>query len=123
MAVNRKQAPAIAPAIGTPALLTTAMQTLYAVPSGMGAKDITFDFQNTDPNSAVGVTLHLVPSGGSATATNKLFSETGPNGMVISPQEWRSVPIDQAIGAGATIQAKASIAGVVNIHITVSEVS
>jgi hypothetical protein len=115
MAVNRKQA--------GPALLTNALVTLYTVPVGMAAKDITFDFLNTDAAAAVGVSLHLVPSGASASNTNKLFSETSPNGMVISPQEWRSVPIDQAIGAGATIQAKASVSGAVTIHITVSEVS
>ena len=117
MAVNRRQS------AQTPALLTTALQTLYTVPGNTVAKDITFDFLNTDASAAVGVTLHLVPTGGTATATNRLFSETAPNGMVIAPQEWRSVPIDQAVGAGATIQAKASTAGVLNIHITVSEVS
>jgi hypothetical protein len=117
MAVNRKQAPL------TPELLTNALATLYTVDPGKVAKDITFDFHNTDANAAVGVTLHLVPSGDIASTANKLFSETSPNGMVISPQEWRSVPIDQAIGAGATIQAKASVSGAVNIHITVSEVS
>jgi hypothetical protein len=115
MAVNRKPA--------GPALLTNALVTLYTVPVGMAAKDITFDFLNTDTAAAIGVTLHLVPSGGTASDTNKLFSETAPNGLIIAPQEWRSVPIDQAIGAGATIQAKASVTSKVNIHITVSEVS
>lgn len=117
MAVNRKQS------AQTPALLTNALVTLYTVPAGTAAKDITFDFQNTDTAAAIGVTLHLVPSGDSASDTNKLFSETAPNGMVIAPGEWRSVPIDQAISAGATIQAKASVTGKLNIHITVSEVS
>lgn len=117
MAVNRKKS------VLTPALVTNALVTLYTVPNGMTAKDITFDFQNTDTTNAIGVTLHLVPNGGAASDTNKLFSETAPNGLVISPQEWRSIPIDQALGAGDFIQAKASTTNKVNIHITVSEVS
>jgi len=117
MAVNRKKS------ASTPALLTTSLATLYTVPGNTAAKDITFDFQNTDTSNAIGVTLHLVPSGGTASDTNKLFSETSPNGLIISPQEWRSVPIDQALAAGDFIQAKASTTSKVNIHITVSEVS
>jgi CO dehydrogenase/acetyl-CoA synthase gamma subunit (corrinoid Fe-S protein) len=116
MATNRKQS------ASTPALLTNALVTLYTVPSNTTAKDITFDFQNTD-TAAIGVTVHLVPSGGSASDTNKLFSETSPNGMIIAASEWRSVPIDQAISAGASIQSKASTTGKVACHITVTEVS
>lgn len=107
----------------TPAQLTNALVTLYTVPSGTLAKDITFDFLNTDTANAIGVTLHLIPVGGSASDTNKLFSETSPGGLIMSPNEWRSVPIDQAIGAGAFIQAKASITAKVSCHITVTEVS
>jgi hypothetical protein len=117
MATNRRKS------ASTPALLTNALVTLYTVPAGMVSKDITFDFQNTDASNAIGVTLHLVPSGGAVSDTNKLFSETAPNGMIVSPQEWRSVPIDQALAAGDFIQAKASSTGKVNCHITVTEVS
>jgi hypothetical protein len=116
MSTNRKQS------AQTPLLLTTALQTLYTVPAGTSGKDITFDFQNTDTANAIGVTLHLIPAGGNATDTNKLFSETTPNGMILSPCEWLSVPIDQALGASAFIQAKASITSKVNIHVTVTEV-
>lgn len=117
MASNRIQSSA------TPVVLTTSLQTIYTVPSGKAAKDITFDFLNTDTANAIGITLHLVPNGGTASATNQLFSETAPGGLVLASNEWRSVPIDQAIGAGAFIQAKASITAKVSMHCTVTEVS
>lgn len=114
--VNRKKAHA-------PLQLTAALQTIYTVPTGTAAKDITFDFQNTDTAAAIGVTLHLVPNGMSASDSNKLFSETSPFGLVLAPQEWRSVPIDQALSAGDFIQAKASVASKVTIHTTATEVA
>ena len=107
----------------TPAQLTASLATYYTVPASTSAKDITFDFLNTDTANAIGITLHLVPSGGTASATNQLFSETAPGGLILAPSEWRSVPIDQSIGAGAFIQVKASIASKVALHITVTEVS
>lgn len=116
MATNRKQSGS------TPLVLTTALQTLYTVPAGTSAKDITFDFLNTDATNAIGITLHLIPSGGSATDTNKLFSEATPNGMILAPGEWLSVPIDQALGQAAFIQAKASITAKVSVHTTITEV-
>lgn len=117
MATTRKQS------ASTPAQLTNSLVTLYTVPQGTTAKDITFDFLNTDTANAIGVTAHLVPSGGTASATNQIFSETAPNGMVLAPNEWRSVPIDQALGAAGFIQLKASITAKIACHITVTEVS
>ena len=105
-----------------PLQLTTALQTIYTVPTGKAAKDITFDFHNTDAAAAVGVTLHLVPANGAANDTNKLFSES-TGGMVLASNEWRSVPIDQALSAGDTIQAKASVTLKMAMHTTVTEVS
>ena len=117
MATERKQSSV------TPIVLTTSLQTIYTVPSGKSAKDITFDFMNDDTANAIGITLHLVPAAGTASATNKLFNETSPGGLIIASNEWRSVPIDQAIGAAAFIQAKASITAKVSCHTTVTEVS
>lgn len=106
-----------------PALLTNALVTFYTVPNNTLVKDITLDFLNTDTTNAIGVTLHLVPSGGTASDTNKLFSETSPGGLILSPQEWRSIPLDQAISAGDFIQIKASTTGKVACHVTITEVS
>lgn len=117
MATERKQSSL------TPIVLTASLQTVYTVPAGKSAKDITFDFLNTDTANAIGITLHLVPAAGTASDTNKLFSEIAPGGLIIASNEWRSVPIDQAINAAAFIQAKASIASKVSMHVTVTEVS
>lgn len=117
MSTNRKQSPL------TPAQLTNALATYYVSPNSTAAKDITFDFLNTDTANAIGITLHLVPVGGTASDTNKLFSEVSPGGLIIAPSEWRSIPIDQAIPAGSFIQVKASITAKVSLHITVTEVS
>ena len=117
MAAERKQSSV------TPIVLTNSLQTIYTVPAGKSAKDITFDFLNTDTANAIGITLHLVPAAGTASATNQLFSETAPGGMILASNEWRSIPIDQAIGAAAFIQAKASITAKVSMHCTVTEIS
>jgi len=117
MSVTRKQSTA------TPAQLTNSLATYYTVPGGTTAKDITFDFYNSDTANAIGITAHLVPAAGTASATNQIFSETSPGGLILAPSEWRSIPIDQAIGAAAFIQIKASITAKVACHITVTEVN
>ena len=117
MPTNRKQS------ASTPAVLTNSLATYYTVPGSTVGKDITLDFCNTDTSNAIGITMHLVPSGGSAAAGNQIFSETSPGGMVLAANEWRSIPLDQAIGAGAFIQIKASITAKVTVHLTVTEVS
>lgn len=117
MAVNRKKSGS------TPAQLTDSLATYYTAPSGIYPKDITFDFYNSDTSNAIGITLHLVPAGDTASATNQLFSETSPGGLILAPNEWRSVPIDQALDPSDFIQAKASITAKVAFHITVTEVS
>lgn len=117
MPTNRKQS------ASTPAVVTNSLVTYYTVPGGTTAKDITVDLLNTDTANAIGITLHLVPSGGTASATNQLFSETSPGGLILAPNEWRSIPLDQAIGSAAFIQIKASITAKVSVHLTVTEVS
>jgi len=107
----------------TPAILTNAAVTYYTVPTSTKAKDITFDFYNADTTNAIGVTAYLVSTGGSASVTNTLFTETSPGGMILAPNEWRSVPIDQALNSGDFIQLKASTTAKISCHITVTEVT
>lgn len=107
----------------TPAVLTNSAATYYTVPASTSAKDITFDFYNADTVNSIGITAYLVPSGGSASATNTIFSETSPGGLILAPNEWRSVPLDQALSAGDFIQLKASITAKISCHITITEVT
>jgi hypothetical protein len=113
--MSRRKAPL------SPIVLTTSLQTVYTVPSGLNAKDISFDMLNDDTANAIGVTTHFVLSGGTAAAGNKVTTEASPNGLILYPNEWRPVAMDQALDAGGFIQMKASITGKVNVHITVNE--
>lgn len=117
MAATRKKSSS------TPAVLTNSAATYYTVPTSTLAKDITIDLWNSDTTNAIGVTCYLVPTGGTASATNTLFSETSPGGMILAPNEWRSVPLDQALNAGDFIQLKASTTAKISCHITVTEVT
>jgi hypothetical protein len=117
MAATRKKSSS------TPAILTSSAATYYTVPTSTIAKDITFDFYNADTANAIGVTAYLVPASGTASATNTIFAETSPGGMILAPNEWRSIPLDQSLGAGDFIQLKASIGSKVSCHITVTEVT
>lgn len=107
----------------TPAVLTNSAATYYTVPTSTTGKDVTIDLWNSDTTNAIGVTCYLVPNGGTASATNTLFSETAPGGVILSAQEWRSIPLDQALSAGDFIQLKASTTAKISCHITVTEVA
>ena len=105
----------------SPIVLTTSLQTIYTVPKGTKAKDISFDMLNTDTTNAIGITTHFIVAGGSATASNQITTELSPNGLILAPNEWRPVAMDQALDADGFIQMKASVTAKVTIHTTVNE--
>jgi len=105
----------------SPIVLTTALQTVYTVPKGMKAKDMSFDMFNADITNAIGVTTHFVPLAGTAAVGNQVTTELSPNGLVLSPNEWRPVAMDQALDAEGFIQMKASVTAKITVHTTVNE--
>ena len=87
------------------AVLTTSYATLYTVPASTRTYLKELDICNTGANP-VNVYISLVPSAGTAGSTNALFFNTTVNGY--STLQWNGV---QILNAGATIQVKASAAG------------
>jgi len=105
----------------SPIVLTTSLQTVYTVPKGTKVKDISFDMFNADTANAIGITTHFIVAAGTAAAGNQVTSELSPNGLILYPNEWRPVTIDQSLDAEGFIQMKASVTSKVTVHTTVNE--
>jgi len=86
--------------------LTTAYQTIYTVPAVTRTFVKTIDMSNTTA-AAITVYVSLVPSGGTAGTDNSLFYNVSI--PAYSVLQWNGT---QLIYPAATLQAKASAAGV-----------
>jgi len=86
--------------------LTTAYQTVYTVPAITRTFIKTIDMANTTA-APIGVYISLVPAAGTASANNSLFYNVSI--PAYSVLQWNGT---QLIYPAATLQAKASAAGV-----------
>jgi hypothetical protein len=97
--------------------LTASTATYYTVPASTVTKvqEIILSNSHTLP---VTVDIYFVPAGGTAAYTNQVFIGDSAAGLILAAKESKTIGLNTILTAGATIQAKASVATVIGTRIS-----
>ncbi len=89
-----------------PVVLTTSLQTIHIINSGVQGTQQTFTAWNSDAGARE-VHFNFVPNGGSAALANQIAGTTGKN--IVPAGESRTYKWEHFLKAGDFIQAKCSV--------------
>ena len=100
--------------------LSTTLQVIYTVPAGFATRYISMIFCSRH-SSAVRVTAHHIPTGGSAANANMIIEHNSAS--EIAAGETREEGYSRVMNAGDSIEAKANVNTVLNMHFSCEEVA